>query len=346
MLLQTIKSRNLWLWGEIITSSLEISSEKELTEQIEKLNEEIAKIESEDISGRDYYELSTVEADRDKRLSQKYAERNELENRRTQLQKEHAAQVNVSYKHRYTTPFKITALQSVDVTWDNPVGESYGLTANFLQSWHNKPVNITFKGISYMGAFGGDTVGKLSSPDNASISNKDVTSVGYQVNHIATNISKGLTSVSQSISNFSNNTNVSGIRSDATIDGKYDVVIDTDVENINRLLSNYGEGLYPQQDKNGSPYIYLLIENPGSGYNNQGSSKSTGFVTYIGHIKNFTYSERVDKPFLYDYTVQFVGEPTLENAIRQAGIEAKQDASSVKLTVTTSDSGFSLGYGW
>lgn len=341
MLLQTIKSRNLWLWSEIITSSIRGDGSK-LKAEIAQLEEKLNKNREEMLNATSSATQSWVE-DKSIESSKLNAE---IKQKQEQLRKLNETDDDWITTSRYTTPFKITALQSVDVTWDNPVGESYGLTANFLQSWHNKPVNITFKGISYMGAFGGDTVGKLSSPDNASISNKDVTSAGYQVNHLANNISKGFTSVSQSISNFSNNTNISGIRSDATIDGKYDVVIDTDVENINRLLSNYGEGLYPQQDKNGSPYIYLLIENPGSGYNNQGSSKSTGFVTYVGHIKNFTYSEHTDKPFLYDYTVQFVGEPTLENAIRGAQIKAQQDSSSVKLTVLTSDSGYSLGYGW
>lgn len=341
MLLQTIKSRNLWLWSEIITSSIRGDGSK-LKAEIAQLEEKLNKNREEMLNATSSATQSWVE-DKSIESSKLNAE---IKQKQEQLRKLNETDDDWITTSRYTTPFKITALQSVDVTWDNPVGESYGLTANFLQSWHNKPVNITFKGISYMGAFGGDTVGKLSSPDNASISNKDVTSAGYQVNHLANNISKGFTSVSQSISNFSNNTNISGIRSDATIDGKYDVVIDTDVENINRLLSNYGEGLYPQQDKNGSPYIYLLIENPGSGYNNQGSSKSTGFVTYVGHIKNFTYSEHIDKPFLYDYTVQFVGEPTLENAIRGAQIKAQQDSSSVKLTVLTSDSGYSLGYGW
>ena len=341
MLLQTIKSRNLWLWSEIITSSIRGGGSK-LKAEIAQLEEKLNKNREEVLNATASATQSWVDA-KNIESSEINAEINRKQEQLRKLNETDDDWVSTSI---YTTPFKITALQSVDVTWDNPVGESYGLTANFLQSWHNKPVNITFKGISYMGAFGGDTVGRLSSPDNASISNKDVTSAGYQVNHLANNISKGFTSVSQSISNFSNNTNISGIRSDSTIDGKYDVVIDTDVENINKLLSNYGEGLYPQKDKNGSPYIYLLIENPGSGINNQGSSEKTGFVTYVGHIKNFTYSERTDKPFLYDYTVHFVGEPTLENAIRGAQIKAQQDSSSVKLTVLTSDSGYSLGYGW
>lgn len=329
MLLQTIKSRNLWLWSEVITSSKSMKNNNK--EKLQQLNEEYHKNTNEMLNAPE-----SVTQEQQEKSSLLNAEiRHEME----KLENSVANDDDWETTSMYTAPFKITALQSVDVTWDNPVGESYGITANFLQSWHNKPVNITFKGISYMGAFGGNTVGNLVDSDGSEIKQaSDVNGLG----HIANNISAGFTSVAQSISKYTNS-NLTGIKSDATIDGKYDVVIDQDVEKINNLLSNYGEGLYPQKNKSGSPYIYLLMENPGSGTNN---SEHGGFVTFIGHIKNFTYSERVDKPFLYDYTVQFVGEPTLQNSIRGATIEAQKDASSVKLTVITSNSGYSLGYGW
>lgn len=339
MLLQTIKSRNLWLWSEIIRAYQDTSALTNLNANLERLQQRRTEINVEleniNLERGDSSKLPELQQE----LSEINAQIGDLAEQREQ-KLQNKTDSNLSYSHYYTTPFKITALQSVDVTWDNPVGESYGITANFLQSWHNKPVNITFKGISYMGAFGGNTVGNLVDSDGSEI--KQASDVNGLV-HIANNISAGLTSVAQSISSTLNGSNLSGIKSDASVDGKYDVVIDQDVEKINNLLSNYGEGLYPQKDKSGSPYIYLLMENPGSGTNN---SEHGGFVTFIGHIKNFTYSERVDKPFLYDYTVQFVGEPTLQNSIRGATIEAQKDASSVKLTVVTSNSGYSLGYGW
>lgn len=327
MLLQTIKSRNLWLWSEIVSFKAVQHTNRE---KLQKLNEEYHKSTNEMLQAP-----ASVTQEQQENASLINAElRQEKERLETLVENDDFQSVST-----YTTPFKITALQSVDVTWDNPVGESYGITANFLQSWHNKPVNITFKGISYMGAFGGNTVGNLVDSDGSEI--KQASNVNG-LGHVANNISAGFTSVAQSISKYTNS-NLTGIKSDASLDGKYDVVIDQDVEKINNLLSNYGEGLYPQKNKSGSPYIYLLMENPGSGTNN---SEHGGFVTFIGHIKNFTYSERVDKPFLYDYTVQFVGEPTLQNSIRGATIEAQKDASSVKLTVVTSNSGYSLGYGW
>ena len=332
MLLQTIKSRNLWLWGKIITGSYRAAvSDNSLKEQIAKQEEEINRLEN--VSAPDYYSYKEKEAALSKANAELIVLKEKLETTKSELV--------TSFIYKYTNPFKITALQSIDVTWDNPVGESYGLSANFLQSWHNKPVNITFKGISYMGAFGGDTVNNLvTTDDDTNITSTQGTDGLSTTNLAAQALSSGITAASNVINN-ARNKNISGIKSDTSIEGKYDVVIDTDVEKINSLLSNYGEGLYPQSDKNGAPYIYLLMENPGSGKNN-----ADNFVTYVGHIKNFTYSERQDKPFLYDYTVQFIGEPTLEATLKNSYIKAKQDASSVKLTVVASDSGYSLGYGW
>lgn len=338
MLLQTIKSRNLWLWGEI--GSL-------LSEEGSKLLEERDKLEQEkaDISRKltELYKNNQGTSQEVNDLQEKLAKKKQEIDALQEKTKDGQVSDDKKPFYRYTKPFRITALQSIDVTWDNPVGESYGLTANFLQSWHNKPVNINFKGISYMGAFGGQTVGSLSSTGK-DINNKEEDRLDSKLLHAANALSAGVTTASQAISKFTREQNISGIQSDASIEGKYDPVIDTDVQKINDLLSNYGEGLYPKP--NGSPYIYLLMENPGSGSNNNKGDSGNDFVTFIGHIKQFIYSERTDKPFLYDYTVHFVGTPTIENSIRNASINAKQDASSVKLTVVASDSGYSLGYGW
>lgn len=335
MLLQTIKSRNLWLWGELISDINLQSDYVELLSKRNILQAEISSLESKltSLNKQGKSEEAKIEGEK---LSEKQQEFNSINSELKQANK-NSNVYNITSK--VSTPFKITALQSIDVTWDNPIGESYGLTSNFLQSWHNKPVNINFKGISYMGAFGGSTVGSLNSVNNdTNISNEESSSNFLKSNVIASTVSSGISAASNLINKLTSS-NYTGIRSDASVEGKYEIVIDQDVEKINKLLSYYGEGLYPKQK--GSPYIYLLMENPGSGSNNEG-----GFVTFIGHIKNFTYSERTDKPFLYDYTVQFVGEPTIENKIRNAEISAKQDASSVKLTVVTSESGYSLGYGW
>lgn len=106
------------------------------------------------------------------------------------------------------------------------------------------------------------------------------------------------------------------------------------------MLSNYGEGLFTRNVVNTSPYIYLLMEN------SNGADAANKFVTFVGHIKNFQYSERADKPFLYDFSVQFVGEPVVEAKVEQGKINAKTDSSSIRLTAVATDTGYSLGYGW
>lgn len=334
MLLQTVKSRNLWLWGEIVqpTSILSyrdqlLAERADLENEKSILSDNLVYLNKQNQGQSEgalalQENLKSVQEDLNK-IQEKIDNFNDIKDVNS------ADYEGKSIFSIYTNPFKITALQSIDVTWDNPIGESYGISSNFLQSWHNKPVSISFKGISYMGAFGGDTVGNLS--DNANDG----------VNEIANKVNSAVSSVTGAVSNFISNVQegaqqkISGI----DVEGKFGPVIDEDIKKINQLLSKYGEGLFTENTENKSPYVYLLMEN-------SGSANKDSFVTFIGHIKNFTYSERADKPFLYDYTVQFIGEPVITATAAKAKINAKADSNSVKLTVVASDSGYSLGYGW
>ena len=334
MLLQTVKSRNLWLWGEIVqpTSTLRyrdqlLAEQENLENEKSILSDNLVYLNKQNQGQSEgalalQENLKSVQEDLNK-IQEKIDNFNDIKDVNS------ADYEGKSIFSIYTNPFKITALQSIDVTWDNPIGESYGISSNFLQSWHNKPVSISFKGISYMGAFGGDTVGNLS--DNANDG----------VNEIANKVNSAVSSVTGAVSNFISNVQegaqqkISGI----DVEGKFGPVVDEDIKKINQLLSKYGEGLFTENTENKSPYVYLLMEN-------SGSANKDSFVTFIGHIKNFTYSERADKPFLYDYTVQFVGEPVITATAAKAKINAKADSNSVKLTVVASDSGYSLGYGW
>lgn len=327
MLLQTVKSRNLWLWGEILKLRKGTSYRDKLLTQIQSLEKYIGQLSEKLVS---LNKQNQGQSDEAKFLQKElYKRQEELVQKQNIVSNINVIEekVNPSKIHEYTDPFKITALQSVDVTWDNPIGESYGITSNFLQSWHNKPVNISFKGISYMGAFGGSTVGNLG---------KDKTlGIAKAANAIASTVTGSINSFTDKIQTALNS-NKSGLEAE----GKFDPVVDEDIKNISDLLSNYGEGPFTKNVTDTSPYIYLLMENSG------GSNIEDGFVTFVGHIKNFTYSERSDKPFLYDFTVQFVGEPIITQKAAEADINAKKDSSNVRLTVVASDSGYSLGYGW
>ena len=332
MLLQTVKSRNLWLWGEVVQPASTLSYRNQLLDARADLEDKKSTLSEELVTLNKQNKGQSEEA-KSLQLALKSVqeELSKIEEEITNFNDTDFADY-VDEKDifsTFTNPFKITALQSIDVTWDNPIGESYGISSNFLQSWHNKPVSISFKGISYMGAFGGDTVGNLS--DNANDG----------VNEIANKVNSAVSSVTGAVSNFISNVQegaqqkISGI----DVEGKFGPVVDEDIKKINQLLSKYGEGLFTENTENKSPYVYLLMEN-------SGSANKDSFVTFIGHIKNFTYSERADKPFLYDYTVQFVGEPVITATAAKAKINAKADSNSVKLTVVASDSGYSLGYGW
>ena len=334
MLLQTVKSRNLWLWGEIVQPASTLSYRNQLLDKRADLEGKKSTLSEELVTLNKQNKGQSEEA-KSLQLALKSVqeELSKIEEEITNSNDTNFADY-VDGKDTFSTftnPFKITALQSIDVTWDNPIGESYGISSNFLQSWHNKPVSISFKGISYMGAFGGETVGDLS--DNSSDG----------VNEVANKVNSAVASVTGGISSFMNKVQegaqqkISGV----DVEGKFGPVIDEDIKKINQLLSKYGEGLFTENVENKSPYIYLLMENSGSANSTKGS-----FVTFIGHIKNFTYSERADKPFLYDYTVQFVGEPVITEKAAKANIDAKNDSNAIKLTVVATDTGYSLGYGW
>lgn len=332
MLLQTVKSRNLWLWGEIIKLKEDVSYINKLLAQRDELVLKKGELSTELVTLNKQNQGQSQRAkDLQEELEAVQASLSKVENEIKTANEVNTVDMsfetkNVAYS-TYTTPFKITALQSVDVTWDNPIGESYGLTSNFLQSWHNKPVVINFKGISYMGAFGGETVGNIG---------KDETLKAFKaINNAVSTVTGGVNSFTDKIQSITNHS-FSGLDSE----GKFEPVIDEDIKNINDLLSNYGEGLFTRNVVNTSPYIYLLMEN------SNGADAASKFVTFVGHIKNFQYSERADKPFLYDFNVQFVGEPVVEAKVEQGKINAKTDSSSIRLTAVATDTGYSLGYGW
>ena len=52
----------------------------------------------------------------------------------------------------------LSGVQRVRFSWEHEIGNTQGLSANFLQSWYNKPVRIIIEGESYMGMFGGQSL--------------------------------------------------------------------------------------------------------------------------------------------------------------------------------------------
>lgn len=344
MLIQNIKSRNLWLWGETVMPTSETSEGQQLQSEIQDLDKENRELSSE-LTRVNRDMMGAPDDKKEELRSSQFQLTMDLSNNNTILEEKRSdlstlasngdTKVNnIGYTRSHTTPFKITALQSIDVTWDNPVGESYGIKTNFLQAWHNKPVTITFTGLSYIGAFGGYTVGNLAEVDQDNKSNiiKDAIRKSNDL------VSEGMGFVSSAISTIQDVTN-----SDSAdyAKGKYYTVEDDDIYQINNLMSLYGEGMFANSSANvASSWIHLVLENE------PGSDGKAQYASFIGHIRNFNYKERVDQPFLYDFSCQFVGEPTISNKIGQGSINAKKDSNSLKLSLVTSNSGYSLGYGF
>ena len=330
MLLQTIKSRNLWLWGETVMPSAATSKAEELKAEIQDLEKKQSTIKqnlvktnymdvevSEDTEIADMKTLSKVNAE----IKQK---RGELAAVSNTTNMSNGIVNEVSYTRIFTDPFKITALQNVSFIWDNPIGESYGIKTNFLQAWHNKPVQIQVSGLSYIGAYGGKTVGNLRDMNNSS--RYDARDLG-----INTAIQSNADIFNKLSSDYFNKTT-----------NTYETIVDDDIYQINKLMSLYGEGMYTSAGSDvASPWIHLLLENDPGGQENQDQ-----FVAFVGHIKSFNYKEDASKPFLYNFDFTFVGEPTITKEIAEAEIHAQQDKNALKLTVVASNTGYSLGYGF
>lgn len=339
MLIQNIKSRNLWLWGETVMPSSETSEANKLKSEIQDLEHDKSKTVNENIIANEIASENKVTPDLGENTSRLD---NKLESIQSSINKKQSELKevqninsggeanNIKYTREFTTPFKITALQSIDIQWENPVGESYGLTTNFLQSWHNKPVRIMFRGTSYIGAFGGDTVGNLDDIENKN----DI------FNKAGVSTVTGL--ASSFISTVQNGLNRDKSTADAK--GKYYLEPDDDIFKINDLLSKYGEGMfYNKISRDSSTWIYLLIENEMGQIKDE---KNLSYATFIGHITHFDYKENIQNPFLYDFNCTFVGEPTLTEKVKSGDIKANQDKNSLKLSMVSSNSGFSLGYGF
>ena len=328
MLLQTVKSRNLWLWGETVKPADATSEAKQVKTNIQKLeayksklSQQIVQNNKEAAEGEytidNTYEQSLI-ANINKNLKQDRKKLNTI------AKSGNIISNNITYKRTFTDPFMITALQNVSFDWDNPIGESYGIKTNFLQAWHNKPVNIMVSGLSYIGAYGGKTVGTLSQKDDAT----GAFGLNLGVN---TAIEGTISQLNKMSSDYLSKTS-----------NAYETIVDDDIYKINKLMSLYGEGIYTSAGSDvSSSWIHLLLENdPG------GQESDDQYVAFIGHIKKFTYKEDVSKPFLYQFEFTFVGEPAITKNINEAQIHAEQDRNSLKLTVVASDTGYSLGYGF
>lgn len=342
MLLSTIKSRNIYLWSETVMPATEEDTARTYQQTLENLtikindnNENLTILNdlknAGTISDEDYTAKSTPIMQENAALTAQY---NAL------VANDAAALSNlntISYNTYYSVPFSLTGLQTVQTTWEHTVGEVQGLTSNFLQAWHHKPVTVAIKGASYFGAYDGTVldIETIRNTLNNDANEATAQSILTQANN----------AVSSALSTAADWVNTLGetLNSTATVDTlkPSDNVIDKDIFNLKTLVSAYGEGPLSSNLTKGATRVHMLIENePGA------ADTTNCYVTFTGFIKRFDYTESIDNPFVYMYTVEFVGTPSDVTSVDNAKLQAKKDSDAMTVSLTTSSAGISLGYGF
>jgi len=354
MLLKTIKSRNIWLWSETVFPGVYVDYARKIDTELITSKETLGKLQNSQIIQNDVAWRSTPSSDFGSSSAINAAEQaatNEyigrLENERNIMP---TTEPQTVIKTEYTTPFYLKGVQDVDTTWDHVVGESAGLTANYLQAWHHKPITVRLSGLSYFGAYDGvvvdmaATLAQIRESENAiSSSTSAVADITQSISAASSFVAKGVSAVSQGVNTARDFLN----KVSNTIESEsYDNVLDQDIERVKELMSAYGEGPAISNKTKGSSWINMLIENEPGAQATNSSGGEKGYVVFTGFIKRFTYKESVDKPFVYQYNLEFIGVPTNIDQIRNATIVAKKDTDTLKITMLNTQSGLGIGYGF
>jgi hypothetical protein len=322
-------------------------------------------------------------------------------------------------------------VQRLQIGWQHDIGVRTGLTANFLQPWYNKPVEIEISGESYIGMFGGQTLASIlaQQPDDKKKQTDIVATINKGLKSVEDAIVKAGKSVLDSIkfpglSVGMQNMKFLDVISKYNIDlsdlgdflgvnentlGKFNDLpmwkvfeqTGKSAENYAKFLANNCEqwgkknlpakdqrknitkenlttktplsdavrkaltlikqSLGPKEDKTvynlkrlisyyrsgpfnykGTPYKnishVLLIENEqGMGLTKSLDGSVSGestFSTFIGYIRDFNYIESVENPFVYEYTVHFIGLPDAGTVLTNSKDHAKVDAARGGITIT------------
>jgi hypothetical protein len=76
----------------------------------------------------------------------------------------------------------------------------------------------------------------------------------------------------------------------------------------------------------------IVIENePGQ---SSSAAAAGSFSTFIGVIRDFTYQESIENPFVYEYTVRFIGLPDTQGVLTKSKEHAKTDSARGGITLT------------
>ena len=332
--------------------------------------------------------------------------------------------------------FPLVGAQRLSIKWQHDIGQKQGLTANFLQPWYNKPVEIEVQGQSYIGMFGGSSLEEVLSQNtsnNQKIADNQVT------NKLKNAVNSGINKLGKAISNVVDSIRYGGLSEDLlaktptefctptaaniTLDqfksflspfnnwelyaslpvksilssaGKSAVELkafiethsptwlpnnsplksnigsvisgvssalssvtnpvggylknalqknvellkrnigpkeDKTVDNLKKLISYFDYGPYRKKPGYSKIQHILLIENETGNNSTDTSGTSSAFATFIGYVRDLNYTESIDAPFIYDYTVSFIGLPDTAMTIEQSTVNATTDAKRGGITV-------------
>jgi len=105
--------------------------------------------------------------------------------------------------------------------------------------------------------------------------------------------------------------------------------LDENVDTLKLIISKFSWGPFSQQVTDYSEIRHVLIIE-----NEKGSS--TNYSMFYGYIKNLTYTEEIGSPFIYAYTLSFVGLPAIGETLKESVKAAIHDKTSMGVTITNS----------
>jgi len=266
----------------------------------------------------------------------------------------------------------LTGITRIQMRWSHEVGSRQGLTANFLQSWYNKPVEIDISGESYMGMDNSDGIGyhpdikvaqdssnkkyfdKLQSSVNSADSKipgfiRTAASLTISGSRTIFSVAAKVTSVAEKAIGAVNSVTGSIQKALSTVFASDPTTVSPHADNTIGILKtlvsyfNYGPiiGAKPPTTENYKNLRHVLILENEKGEN----GKALPYEVYYGYIKDLEYTEDINAPFVYTFSFKFVGLPQLSTDIKSQIEAVGKEHSSFVTTLTSSGALLKQGQG-
>lgn len=265
------------------------------------------------------------------------------------------------------SPFvPLIGVNRLRIQWHQEIGIRQGLTANFLQPWYNKPVEIEINGNSYIGAFGNfgfaeflaeqkqkamSAAKYLSQRYSQELKWLDKTSKDIYIGRIPEYIGTGAKWIKKQTEKISNaiiapianagkkflNMKVPSdlkkyLEKVTTINDKsFSPHVDGTIDKLKEFISYFNYGPFASPGKMRNIKHILVIENEKG---DSGTGETYSYATFAGYIRNLEYTEEISHPFIYEYSVNFTGLPKLGAFIKDKFLEASAEKTNFEISVT------------